>query len=125
MNQKIIVLLFIIFIFCLSQKKFENFGNQMILPDYTVSIFTGRNDIPRQKTIYKKSKKRIPTLIQSLPNPPYYSEFNPNNIEEINLNNVGITPTEIREIDNRLLRINEKLEKLILDKKLILDNNDT
>jgi hypothetical protein len=104
MNQSIIVLLFVIFIFCFINKdKIENFS-QLMLPNYTSSIYTGKRGIDKSE-ISKPDLSRKPSPVEDVKQPPF-SRFISNDGSKSD------SPEEIKEIKTRLEGLIEKLDIL-------------
>jgi len=92
MNELLIVLIFLIFIFCLNKDKIENFS-QIMLPNYTPSIYTGKQSLDKPEVTVDSSRK--PSYIEDVKQPPY-SRFTAGK------DTVSDSPEEIKDIRQRL-----------------------
>lgn len=104
--MEIIVLICFLLLLCfLNNHTIENFGNQLLLPDFTKSIFVGRN-VYDNKIKIKFDKTKKPSEVEAVTQPPY-SEVDFNNL-------IGTEDTTMvdREIYSKLETINEDLDRI-------------
>lgn len=101
----IILISFILFLCILNNNIIENFGNQLLLPDFTKSIFVGKA-IRDTKIDIKYDETKKPSAVEDVIHPPY-SEVDFNNL-------IGTEDNTMvnREIYSKLENINDELENL-------------
>ena len=101
----IILICFLLLLCLLNNYIIEKFGNQLLLPDFTKSIFIGR-DVYDKNIKIKFDKTKKPSEIEAVSQPPY-SQVDFNNL-------IGTEDTTMidREIYSELENINDDLEKL-------------
>lgn len=101
----ILLICFLLLLCLLNNHTIEYFGNQLLLPDFTKSIFVGRN-VYDNKIKIKFDKTKKPSEVESVTQPPY-SEVDFNNL-------IGTEDTTMidREIYSKLETMNEDLDKL-------------
>ena len=91
----------------------ENFSNQMIVPNNLMSFYTDKEYNHTKPKLSTQKGKRIPTAIEDVVEPPYFSVYTSEEHEDIIKDINKPTSTELRDIENKLSRISDKLSLLI------------
>ena len=78
-----------------------------------MSFYTDKEYTYKQPGISTQKGERIPTAIEDVVEPPYFSVYTPEEQEDIIKDINKPTSTELRDIENKLSRISDKLSLLI------------